>query len=85
MHYLSNHSKVEGVHLSALPKDTISELSPQWRGNYFRTGGARTRALKFFAEIGVFFIPKTSVLLKQRSWPDWGCLFCTKNKRSQKK
>jgi len=45
--------------------------SAQWRGNYFRTqGGARPRAPKSgarnkvlrFAEIGVFFIPNTSVL-----------------------
>jgi len=40
----------------------------QWRGNNFRTGGARPRApsqereIKYFAEIGVLFIPKTSVL-----------------------
>jgi len=40
----------------------------QWRGNYFRTGGqdrerqSREREIWFFAEIGLFFVPKTSVL-----------------------
>jgi len=61
----------------------------QWPGNYFRTGGqdrerqSREREIKFFAKIGVFFIPKTSVLLKEKKvFAGFGVSFCPKNKRS---